>query len=152
MTIRAIVTGAVVVAGLAIASVPVVAQQQPQQQQPQQQPSQQHSEIAPASAANAPETNEVKYTTTELIPLTVHQAWLKSGRNEDVFFDMVTQLAELSAQDRDLDLPQTAAAGRRVGEMIKLMARKDTDQLLYAVVDAAVRKVGKPIPPVAATK
>lgn len=146
MTIRAIVTGAVVVAGLAIASVPVMAQQQPQQ------PSQKHSEIAPASAANAPETNEVKYTTTELIPLTVHQAWLKSGRNEDVFFDMVTQLAELSAQDRDLELPQTVAAGRRVGEMIKLMARKDTDQLLYAVVDAAVRKVGKPIPPVAATK
>ena len=142
MTIRAIVSGAVVVAGLAIASVPVVAQQ----------PSQQHSEIAPASTANASEANEAKYTNTELIPLTVHQAWLKSGRNEDVFFDMVTQLAELSALDRDLELPQTAAAGRRVGEMIKLMARKDTDQLLYAVVDAAVRKVGKPLPTVAPTK
>jgi hypothetical protein len=118
----------------------------------QQQPSQQHSEIAPAEAARAPEGNEVKYTNTELIPLTVHQAWLKSGRNEDVFFDMVTQLAELSAQDRNLELPQTAAAGRRVGEMIKLMAKKDTDQLLYAVVDAAVRKVGTPLPAVAPTK
>ncbi|HEY5056316.1 MAG TPA: hypothetical protein VII58_09160 [Acidobacteriaceae bacterium] len=148
MKIRAVISGAVVVAGLAIASVPAVAQQQPSEQQP----AQQHSEIAPASAANAPEANEVKYTNAELIPLTVHQAWLKSGKNEDAFFDMVTQLAELSAQDRDLQLPQTAAAGRRVGAMIKLMAKKDTDQLLYAVVDAAVRKVGTPLPAVAATK
>jgi hypothetical protein len=30
--------------------------------------------------------------------------------------------------------------------MIKMMAKKDTDQLLYAVVDAAVRKVGTPLP------
>ncbi len=117
-----------------------------------QQPSQQHAEIAPSSAANASEANEVKYTLTELIPLTVHQAWLKSGRNEDVFFDMVTQLAELSAQDRNLELPQTTAAGRQVGTLIKVMAKKDTNQLLYAVVDAAVRKVGTPLAPVTATK
>ncbi|NNM65351.1 MAG: hypothetical protein HKL99_12180 [Burkholderiales bacterium] len=143
MTIRTIVTGAVVVAGLTLSSVPVLAQQQAPQQ---------HSEIAPAAAANAPEGNEVKYTNAELIPLTVHQAWLKSGKSEDVFFDMVTQLAELSAQNRNLELPQTAAAGRRVGEMIKLMAKEDTDQLLYAVVDAAVRKVGTPLPAVAPAK
>ena len=136
MKIRAIVTGSVVAVGMAIASVPMVAQQQP---------SQQHSDIAPSSAANASEANEVKYTNAELIPLTVHQAWLKSGKNEDAFFDMVTQLAEMSAQERGLELPQTAAAGRQVGEMIKLMAKKDTGQLLYAVVDAAVRKVGKPL-------
>ncbi len=142
MTIRAIVSGAVVVAGLAIPSIPVVAQQS----------SQQHSEIAPASVAKASEADEVKYSTTELIPLTVHQAWLKSGKNEDTFFDMVTQLAELSAQNRGLELPQTVAAGQRVGEMIKLMAKKDTDQLLYAVVDAAVRKVGEPLPVVAPAK
>jgi hypothetical protein len=136
MTIRTMMAGVLVAASLAIPATHAVAQNQ-------------HSEIAPVSAANAPETNEVKYSVAELIPLTVHQAWLKSGRNEDAFFDMVTQLAELSAQDRNLELPQTAAAGQKVGEMIKLMAKKDTDQLLYAVVDAAVRKVGTPLAPVA---
>jgi hypothetical protein len=30
--------------------------------------------------------------------------------------------------------------------MIKMMAKKDTDQLLYAIVDAAVRKVGTAAP------
>jgi hypothetical protein len=104
---------------------------------------QNHTEIAPASAVNSSETGAT-FTDAELIPLTVHQAWLKSGKNENVFFDMVTQLAEMSAQNRDLMLPQTKAAGQRVGAMIKMMAKQDTDQLLYAVVDAAVRKVGKP--------
>jgi hypothetical protein len=105
---------------------------------------QQHSEIAPANAANG--QNDTKaFTTEQLLPLTVHQAWLMSGKNEDTFFDMVTQLAELSAKNRELQLPQTAAAGQKVGEMIKVMAKKDTDQLLYAVVDAAVRKVGTPL-------
>lgn len=139
MKIRTMMAGAIVVAGLAIAVVPAIAQQQ-------------HSEITPASAATSPEGKEVKYKTAQLIPLTVHQAWLKSGKNEDVFFDMVTQLAELSARDRNLELPQTEAAGRQVGEMIKTMAKEDTDQLLYAVVDAAVRKVGTPLAPVAAKK
>ncbi len=137
--------GVVVATGLSIASIPAIAQQQ-------QQPSQQHSEIAPASAASASEANEPKFTTAELLPLTVHEAWLKSGKNEDVFFDFVSQLAELSAQQRNLELPQTTAAGRRVGEMIKVMAKKDTSQLLYAVVDAAVRKVGTPMAGGASTK
>lgn len=143
MTIRAAMAGVVVATGLSIASIPANAQQQP---------SQKHSEIAPASAANASEANEPKFTTAELLPLTVHEAWLKSGKNEDVFFDFVAQLAEMSAQQRNLELPQTTEAGRRVGEMIKTMAKKDTSQLLYAVVDAAVRKVGTPMAAGAATK
>ena len=43
--------------------------------------------------------------------------------------------------------PASAAAGRRGGQMIKTAARADTDQLLFAVVDAAVRKVGTPLAP-----
>ena len=54
---------------------------------------------------------------------------------------MVTQLAEMSAKNREVTLPETAEAGRRVGELIKASAKQDTDQLLYAVVDSAVRKV-----------
>ena len=96
--------------------------------------------IAPKSANNSVPTGQT-YTDEQLLPLTVHQAWLKSDKNESNFFQMVTQLAELSAKNREVTLPESAATGRRVGEMIKASARTDTDQLLYAVVDAAVRKV-----------
>ncbi len=101
--------------------------------------------IAPTSA-NGQAGATPNWSMDELITSTVHQAWLLSGRNEATFFEMVTQLAEVSAKNRNLELPEDAAAGRRVGQMIKLAAKADTDQLLYAVVDSAVRKVGKPLP------
>lgn len=104
---------------------------------------QQAAPIAPASAASQTAAAP-SWTNEQLIESTVHQAWLLSGKNEATFFEMVMQLAEISAQNRGLKLPESAAAGQRVGEMIKAAARADTDQLLYAVVDAAVRKVGKP--------
>jgi len=72
----------------------------------------------------------------------VHDAWLLSGKNEDAFFDIVEQLAQLSAQKRGLTLPDTAAAGRQMGLMIKTHAKTDHDQLLYAIVDQAVRTLG----------
>lgn len=101
--------------------------------------------IAPPSASSqTPGTPN--WTTEQLLTATVHQAWLLSGKNEATFFEMVTQLAEISAKDRGLELPESAAAGRMVGEHIKTAAKADTGQLLYAVVDAAVRKVGKPLP------
>jgi hypothetical protein len=100
--------------------------------------------IAPASAS-AETSAPMSYTNEQILPLTVHQAWVMSGKDETKFFDIVTQMAELSAKNRNLQLPETAEAGRQVGEMIKAMAKKDTDQLLYAVVDAAVRKVGTPV-------
>lgn len=70
---------------------------------------------------------------------TVHQAWELSGKNEANFYEMVEQIAEISAANRGITLPDDAAAGRRLGEYIKRTARADTDQLLYAVVDKAVR-------------
>ena len=105
--------------------------------------------IAPPSAQGKTAATP-NWSNDELITSTVHQAWLLSGRNEATFFEMVTQLAEISAKNRNLELPEDAAAGRRVGQMIKLAAKSDTDQLLYQVVDAAVRKVGKPLPASAA--
>ncbi len=101
--------------------------------------------IAPGSAAGQ-QTGTQKWSTDQLLTSTVHQAWLLSGKNEATFFEMVTQLADISAKNRNLQLPESAAAGRRVGQMIKIAAKADTDQLLYAVVDAAVRKVGTPLP------
>ena len=101
--------------------------------------------ISPSSA-NGQTAGTPNWSNDQLLTSTVHQAWLLSGKNEATFFEMVTQLAEVSAKNRNLQLPETAAAGRRVGPMIKLAAKSDTDQLLFAVVDAAVRKVGTPLP------
>lgn len=82
------------------------------------------------------------WTNDQLLTATVHEAWVMSGKNEATFFEMVTQLAHMSAEKRGLTLPETEAAGRRFGEMIKTTAKADTDQLLYAVVDKAVQRVG----------
>ena len=93
-----------------------------------------------------PDANEAPHpwTITQLLPLTVSEAWQMSGKNEDKFFDMVQDLAAFSAQKRNLVLPASEDAGRQAGEYIKQQAKLDHDQLLYAVVDQAVRKVGKP--------
>ena len=96
--------------------------------------------IEPSHSAGQP-TNSMpaaSYTQEQLLTATVHQAWLLSGKNEDNFFNMVQQLAEISAKNREITLPESAAAGRRMGNYIKLQAKADTDQLLYAVVDKAV--------------
>ena len=83
------------------------------------------SNIAPPSAAGQT-AGAANWTTDQLITSTVHQAWLMSGRNEATFFEMVTQLAEISAKNRNLELPESAEAGRQVGEMIKEAAKADT--------------------------
>lgn len=85
----------------------------------------------------------------EVLTSTVHEAWVASGRDEDKFFMMVKQCAEMSAQKRGVTLPDTEAAGQKMGTLIKKMARKDPDQLLYAVVDAAVKQTA-PMPTQAA--
>ena len=93
-----------------------------------------------------PDTTEAPHpwTVEQLLPLTVSEAWQMSGKNEDKFFDMVQDLAAFSAKKRNLVLPEDEAAGTQAGEYIKQQAKADHDQLLYAVVDQAVRKVGKP--------
>ncbi len=80
----------------------------------------------------------------KLVTATCRQAWLMSGRNRDQFFEYVKELAALSAQNRNVSLPDdqasdAQAAGARAGQWIRTQAIKDPDQLLYAVVDHAVR-------------
>ena len=82
------------------------------------------------------------YPLDQIVTASVHDAWLLSGKNEEAFFDIVEQLAQLSAEKRGLSLPDNVAAGKRMGEIIKEKARADHDQLLYVVVDQAVRAVG----------
>ena len=94
--------------------------------------------IQPANAASTPAGTAQTFTNEQILTATVHQAWLLSGKNEDNFFAIVQQLAAISAKNRDLTLPDSAAAGRRMGNYIKTLSKTDTDQLLYAVVDKAV--------------
>jgi hypothetical protein len=86
------------------------------------------------------------WTDEQILTCTVSECWHLSGRNEATFFDIVQQLTEISAQHRGLTLPDSAAAGQKMGEMIKQKTKADRDQLLYAVVDNAVRKVGTKAP------
>ncbi len=79
----------------------------------------------------------------QLLTSTVHQAWLLSSKNEATFFEMVQQLAELSATNRGINLPDDEATGRRFGNYVKTAAKADTDQLLYAIVDKAVVMTSK---------
>lgn len=99
---------------------------------------------APQDATtNAAASDTAAMPIDQLVTKTVHEAWIASGRNEDKWFAMVQQLAALSAQNRGITLPDTQEAGSKFGAWIKQQARKDPDQLLYAVVDHAVQYVGK---------
>jgi hypothetical protein len=89
----------------------------------------------------------------QLLTATVHQAWVLSNKSEANFYEMIEQLADISAKNRGITLPESAAAGRRMGEYIKRTASADTDQLLYAVVDKAVMMTSKtPVHAVASSK
>ncbi len=101
----------------------------------------------PAATTNenisAPQSNaQHNWTTDQIVTATVHQAWVLSGKDEASFFEIVKELAEISAANRNLTLPDNAAAGRRAGAYIKAQAKADHDQLLYAIVDKSVRMTG----------
>lgn len=99
-------------------------------------------------ATITPDANQASqthpWTDQQILTCTVSQCWQLSNKSEDTFFDIVQQLAAISAQNRNLTLPQSEAAGQQVGNDIKTKAKADHDQLLYAIVDDAVRKVGQP--------
>jgi hypothetical protein len=110
--------------------------------QQQQQPKSPATIITPAADANEPHN----WTTEQILTCTVSDCWQLAGKNEETFFDIVQQLAAISAHTRGLTLPDDAAAGQRAGEYIKAKAKADHGQLLYAIVDASIRKVGTPAP------
>ena len=115
---------------------------------PAQQPAHQPAQHNPGAVSMTPAPNEApethSWTVEQLLPLTVSEAWRLSGRNEDEFFDMVQDLAAFSAQRRGLVLPESEEAGKKSGEYIKTRAKADRGELLYAIVDASIRKVGTP--------
>jgi hypothetical protein len=115
---------------LAAATFTATAQQQPKS----------NVTIKPSTDSAAPHN----WTTEQILTCTVSDCWQLAGRNEATFFDIIQQLSEISAQTRGLTLPDDSAAGQRAGEYIKAKARSDHGQLLYAIVDASIRKVGTP--------
>jgi hypothetical protein len=98
----------------------------------------------PASGQQAPSATEPAPTWTidQAVTCSVHDAWELGGKTEPGFFAIVKALAELSAQKRGLVLPDKETVGREFGQYIKMQAKADHDQLLYAIVDRAVRKYG----------
>jgi hypothetical protein len=82
------------------------------------------------------------FTIDQAVTCSVHDAWVLGGKTETGFFAIVQAEAELAAQKRGLVLPDNAAVGHQFGEYIKAQAKADHDQLLYAIVDRAVRKFG----------
>jgi hypothetical protein len=96
--------------------------------------------ITPSADSTAPHN----WTNEQILTCTVSDCWQLAGKNETTFFDIIQQLSVISAQTRGLTLPDTAEAGKRAGEYIRAKAKTDHGQLLYAIVDASIRKVGKP--------
>jgi hypothetical protein len=82
------------------------------------------------------------FTIDQAVTCSVHDAWELGGKTEAGFFAIVQAEAELAAQKRGLVLPDNETVGRQFGEYIKTQAKADHDQLLYSIVDRAVRKYG----------
>jgi hypothetical protein len=93
-------------------------------------------------ASTQAQSAQSEWPPEQLITSSVHDAWVLSGRNEEKFFAMVSELAQISAQKRGLTLPNTEDAGKKFGELVKSLSKGNHDQLLYVVVDEAVQKVG----------
>ena len=98
---------------------------------------------AQSAPASTPATTQ-NWTIDQVVTDTVSDAWHQGGQTEAGFFAIVKTMAQFAAQKRDLTLPDSRADGRRMGLYIKQQARLDHQQLLYPIVDKAVRMVGKP--------
>jgi hypothetical protein len=97
-----------------------------------------------AQSAPADTATTQNWTIDQVVTDTVSDAWHQGGETEAGFFAIVKTMAQFAAQKRDLTLPDSREDGRRMGMYIKQQARLDHQQLLYAIVDKAVRMVGKP--------
>ena len=106
---------------------------------------------APASLIAAPAQNAPADATThtwtidQVVTDTVSDAWHQGGETEEGFFAIVKTMAQFAAQKREVTLPDSRESGRRMGQYIKQQARLDHQQLLYPIVDKAVRMVGTPV-------
>jgi hypothetical protein len=105
--------------------------------------------LAAAQTQSAPADSSAQPTQTwtidQVVTDTVADAWHQGGETPQGFFAIVRTMAEFAAQKRDVSLPDSQEAGKRMGQYIKQQAKLDHQQLLYPIVDKAVRMVGKPV-------
>jgi hypothetical protein len=99
-------------------------------------------QTAPSSQETPSSAAAPSWTLDQAVTCSVHDAWVLGGKTESGFFAIVKDLAALSAQKPGLTLPDSETVGHEFGEYIKKQAREDHDQLLYEIVDRAVRKYG----------
>jgi hypothetical protein len=74
------------------------------------------------------------------VTLTVREVWARSDENYERFVVVVRSMAMMSLEKRRLHLDASREAGLEIGKAVRAEAQRDPDQLLYAVVDAAVRQ------------
>jgi hypothetical protein len=98
-----------------------------------------------AQSAPADTATTQNWTIDQVVTDTVSDAWHQGGETEEGFFAIVKTMAQFAAQKRDVTLPDSRESGRRMGQYIKQQARLDHQQLLYPIVDKAVRMVGAPV-------
>ncbi len=91
---------------------------------------------APAGTGAGPAITT--YSANELMPLSVSEVWLLSGKDYNTMSRSVKTLMEVAAQRRGIALPDTAEAGTELGRIIRRHAEADPNQLLYVVVDNAL--------------
>lgn len=92
----------------------------------------------PVGAAPGMGPTQPRWTVSQLVTLSVREAWDLSGRSYPEITRMAAALVELSTLKRGIALPDTSEAGSELGAMIRRRAEADPDQLFYVVVDSAV--------------
>jgi hypothetical protein len=82
-------------------------------------------------------------TAAQALPLTCAQAWIASGKNYPQMRAIVTSLAKVSLNNRDLTFPNRREAGFDAGKGIAADCKADLHALLFAVVDNQVRRIAQ---------
>src|SRR5260370_42476023 len=92
-----------------------------------------------AESAPANTTAAQNWTIDQVVTDTVSDAWHQGGETEAGFFAIVKTMAQFAAQKRDVTLPDSREAGKRMGQYIKQQARLDHQKRPYPLVAKTAR-------------
>jgi hypothetical protein len=77
----------------------------------------------------------------DALPMTCLQIWEAYGESDDDVIEIVTTMAGMSVINREIEFPQTEAAGAELGNGILKACASDRNDLMYAVIDRNVRRI-----------
>jgi len=97
-----------------------------------------------AAAQQKPAQSKAEWSTTDVLPLTCAQAWVKAKKTYPKMLSIVITLARVSLANRDLTFPNTREAGLEAGKGIAADCKADPNALLVAIVDKHVRQTAEP--------